>query len=122
MFRVAQESLTNVRKHAGPGVTAAVSLGYTDDGLVIRVTDDGRGAMATGGTGLAGAGLAGAGLAGAELAGAELAGAGHGLAGMRERIELYGGTVRSGPRAGGGYEVVAKLPLSVAAARVGDTT
>ena len=110
VYRVVQESLTNVRKHAGPGVTAAVSLGYADQGLVIRVTDNGRGAAAAGGAGLAAAGLAGA---------------GHGLAGMRERIELYGGTVRSGPRtvkgdgeAGGGYEVVARLPVE--AARVGD--
>jgi signal transduction histidine kinase len=102
VYRVVQESLTNVRKHAGPGVTAAVSLGYADEGLVIRVTDDGRGAAATGGSGLAGTG--------------------HGLAGMRERIELYGGTVRSGPRAGGGYEVVARLPLPVEATRAGDIT
>ena len=46
VYRVVQESLTNIRKHAGPGVTAAVSLGYADEGLVIRVTDDGRGAAA----------------------------------------------------------------------------
>jgi signal transduction histidine kinase len=64
VYRVVQESLTNIRKHAGPGVTAAVSLGYADEGLVIRVTDDGRGAAATGGAGLAGARLAGAGVAG----------------------------------------------------------
>jgi signal transduction histidine kinase len=94
VYRVVQESLTNVRKHAGPGVTAAVNLAYADESLVIRVADDGRGAAAADGRGLAGAG--------------------HGLAGMRERIELYGGTVRSGPRAGGGYEVVARLPLPVA--------
>ena len=95
VYRVVQESLTNVRKHAGPGVTAAVSLGYADEGLVIRVTDDGRGAAAGAGG---------------------LAGAGQGLAGMRERIGLYGGTVRSGPRPGGGYEVVARLPLALEAA------
>ena len=86
VFRVVQESLTNVRKHAGPGVTAAVSLGYAEEGLVIRVTDDGRGAVISD------------------------RGVGHGLAGMRERIELYGGSVRTGSRPGGGYEVVVRLP------------
>jgi signal transduction histidine kinase len=88
VYRVVQESLTNVRKHAGPGVTAAVSLEYRDRELIIGVSDDGRGASAT-------------------------PQGGHGLAGMRERIELYSGTVRSGPRDGGGYEVVASLPLTL---------
>ncbi len=88
VYRMVQESLTNVRKHAGPGATAAVELGYDGDDLVIRVTDDGPGAAAVPGS---------------------PGGAGHGLAGMRERVELYGGMVRSGPRAGGGYEVAARL-------------
>src|SRR5204863_8210338 len=92
MYRVVQESLTNVRKHAGPGATAAVSLGYAGEGLVIRVTDDGRGSAVPGSAGPGGAGPDGD---------------GHGLTGMRERIELYGGSVRIGPRPGGGYEVVA---------------
>jgi signal transduction histidine kinase len=90
VYRVVQESLTNVRKHAGPGATAAVSLGYAGEGLVIRVADDGRGP-----------------------GGAGPDGDGHGLTGMRERIELYGGSVRIGPRPGGGYEVVARLPLAL---------
>ncbi len=87
-FRLVQESLTNVRKHGGPAVMAAVTLRFTDEGLVIRVSDDGRGGAA------------------------ESDGAGHGLAGMRERMELYGGTVDSGPRPGGGYLVTAKLPFT----------
>ncbi len=91
-YRVVQESLTNVRKHAGPGATAVVRLGYDEQALTISVTDDGRGP------------------------GGELAGAGHGLTGMRERVELYGGSVRSGPRPGGGYEVVVRLPLALEAA------
>jgi signal transduction histidine kinase len=99
-YRVVQESLTNIRKHAGPGVTAAVRLSYSGRHLVIRVTDDGRGAAVP------------VGAAPLELAGAK--GPGHGLAGMGERIGLYGGTVRSGPRTGGGYEVVAELPLALA--------
>ncbi len=49
MYRVVQESLTNIRKHAGPSVTAVVSLAYGYQGLVIRVTDDGRGASASDG-------------------------------------------------------------------------
>ena len=97
VYRVVQESLTNVRKHAGPGATAVVSLDYGEDGLLIRVTDDGAGASAVPGLGH------------------PAAGSGHGLAGMRERIELYGGTARSGPRPGGGYEVVARLPVAMEA-------
>jgi signal transduction histidine kinase len=98
VYRVVQESLTNVRKHAGPGATAAVSLGYAGEGLVIRVTDDGRGPPVPDGAVPGGAGPDGD---------------GHGLTGMRERIELYGGSVRIGPRPGGGYEVVARLPLAL---------
>ena len=97
VYRVVQESLTNVRKHAGPGATAVVSLDYGEDDLLIRVTDDGAGASAVPGLGH------------------PAAGSGHGLAGMRERVELYGGTARSGPRAGGGYEVVARLPVAMEA-------
>jgi signal transduction histidine kinase len=103
VYRVVQESLTNVRKHAGPGATAAVSLGYAGEGLVIRVTDDGRGPAVPDSTVPGGAGP---GAAGPD-------GDGHGLTGMRERIELYGGSVRIGPRPGGGYEVVARLPLAL---------
>jgi signal transduction histidine kinase len=87
-YRLVQESLTNVRKHGGAAVMAAVTLRFTDDGLVIRVSDDGRGGAA------------------------ESDGAGHGLAGMRERMELYGGTVDCGPRPGGGYLVTGKLPFT----------
>ena len=95
VYRIVQESLTNTRKHGGPGATAAVSLGYGEDGLLIRVTDDGPGPRRSAGS---------------------PDGAGHGLAGMRERVELYGGMVRSGPRPGGGYEVVARLPVAREAA------
>jgi signal transduction histidine kinase len=97
VYRVVQESLTNVRKHAGPGATAVVSLDYRAEGLLIRVTDDGAGASAVPGP----------------LG--RTPGPGHGLAGMRERVELYGGTARSGPRPGGGYEVVARLPVALEA-------
>jgi signal transduction histidine kinase len=97
VYRVVQESLTNVRRHGGPGVSAAVSIRYSADGVTVSVTDDGRGAAAQ--------------PAPANGAGADSTG--HGLHGMRERAALYGGTVTAGPRAGGGYQVTATLPLTV---------
>jgi signal transduction histidine kinase len=89
VYRVVQESLTNVRRHGGPGVAATVAIRYTADGMTVTVTDDGRGAAA-------------------QPPGNE---PGLGLHGMRERVELYGGTVAAGPRPGGGYQVTATLPL-----------
>jgi len=94
-YRIVQEALTNVRKHAGPGASAEVTLCYAPDELLIRVTDDGRGT----------AGLPRYGT----VPTAEPVG--HGLAGMRERAAMYGGTVQAGPRAGRGFEVTARLPL-----------
>ncbi len=88
-YRVVQESLTNTRKHGGPNASASVTLRYCEDGLMLRVSDNGRGAAAPPDQG------------------------GHGLIGMRERVELYGGTVRAGPRPGGGYQVTATLPFTV---------
>jgi signal transduction histidine kinase len=89
-YRVVQESLTNTRKHGGLAAAAAVTLRYEPDGLLLQVTDDGLGA----------AGAAD--------------GVGHGLTGMRERVEMYGGTVQAGPLPGGGYQVTAWLPDTVA--------
>jgi signal transduction histidine kinase len=94
-YRVVQESLTNTRKHAGLAATAAVALRYGADGLTVQVTDDGLGVVSAEDTG------------------------GHGLAGMRERIAMYGGTVTAGPLASGGFGVTASLPCPPArAARV----
>jgi signal transduction histidine kinase len=90
-YRVVQESLTNTRKHAGLAATAAVTLRYEPDGLFVEVTDDGLGSS------------------GADAGG-------HGLAGMRERIAMYGGTVTAGPLPGGGFGVTARLPCPSAAA------
>jgi signal transduction histidine kinase len=98
VYRVVQESLTNVRRHGGPGVSAAVTIRYTVDGVTVSVTDDGRGAAAR--------------PAPANSTAADSTG--HGLSGMRERVELYGGTVTAGPRSGGGYQVTATLPLTAA--------
>jgi len=98
-YRVLQEALTNVVRHAGRPVRAEVTVRYTPDALEIDVVDDGLGAAAAPGNG-----------------------SGHGLLGMRERVEIYRGTVRSGPRPGGGFEVHAVLPdpsrASAAAAAV----
>jgi signal transduction histidine kinase len=86
-YRIVQESLTNVIRHAGPA-SAAVSLAYHDDELRIDVADTGQGPYA-------------------DKAGT----AGHGLAGMRERAAAVGGTVQAGPRPGGGFLVAARLPI-----------
>ena len=97
-YRVVQESLTNTRKHGGLLAAAAVTLRYEPDGLMVQVTDDGRGDPAPGGGSGQGHGL--------------------GLTGMRERIEMYGGTVRAGPLPSGGYQVEARLPAAELGSRV----
>ena len=85
-YRVVQESLTNARKHGGPGVTATVTLRFCEDALVIIVADDGIATKK------------------------EADGQGHGLIGMRERVELFGGAVTAGPKPGGGFRVTVTLP------------
>ncbi|MGW0808818.1 sensor histidine kinase [Nonomuraea sp. NPDC002799] len=91
VYRIVQEALTNALKHGGPDTHAVVEIDFGGPELVVRVTDDGRGAAAPGSSG------------------------GHGLIGMRERVGLYGGVVRAGPRPGGGFEVLARLPMVKAA-------
>ena len=86
-YRIVQEALTNVLKHAGTA-RAEVSVRCGDDEVLIEVTDDGTGPQAVG-----------------------LADGGHGLAGMRERVALFGGELVAGPRPGGGFAVRARLPL-----------
>ena len=93
-YRIVQESLTNVLKHAGPATRAWVRLHWRADALEIAVLDDGRGAAA--------------GVADAE--GPVPSGTGHGLLGMRERAELHGGRLTAAPRHGGGFGVQALLP------------
>jgi len=95
-YRIVQEALTNVRKHAGPEAAAEVALRYGQDELLVRVTDDGGGA-----------GLPRHGAARTDPADPGR----HGLTGMRERAAMYGGTVQAGPRRRGGFEVTARLPL-----------
>jgi len=87
VYRICQESLTNVLKHAGPAPTATVLLQWAAASLVLEVTDDGRGAAA------------------------ESDGAGQGVLGMRERAAMLGGTLTLGPRPGGGFRVRAEIPI-----------
>ncbi|WP_147449389.1 sensor histidine kinase [Actinomadura pelletieri] len=89
-FRIVQESLTNVTRHAGPGpVTARVHIAYGERDIVVRVDDDGRGVSLL-----------------------DDRPGGSGIRGMRERAAALGGSFEAGPRPGGGFRVRARLPLS----------
>lgn len=88
-YRIVQESLTNVLKHAGPASRAWVRLQWRPDALELSVLDDGRGASA---------------------AMVDSDGDGQGLRGMRERAQLHRGRLEAGPRHGGGFGVHAALP------------
>jgi signal transduction histidine kinase len=94
-FRIVQEALTNVVRHAGGDARATVRLGYAPAELVVQVDDDGLGAgPAAGGSGhstTAGEGV------------------GRGIPGMRERAHALGGTFTAGPRPGRGFRVRARL-------------
>jgi signal transduction histidine kinase len=86
-YRVVQEALTNVLRHAGPTRTL-VRVSWEDDEVVVQVADRGRGtAQAT-------------------------SAGGRGLPGMRARVEAAGGSLTAGPHDGGGFQVVARLPLT----------
>jgi signal transduction histidine kinase len=86
-YRIVQEALTNVTRHAG-GAAATVRVSYAPAELMVEVGDDGRGAGPAPGVGT-----------------------GSGLVGMAERAAALGGTVDAGPRPGGGFTVRARLPL-----------
>ncbi len=90
VYRVVQESLTNVLKHAGPQARARVVLACTADAVEVEVADDGGG-------------VAGAGAAAPD-------GQGHGLRGMAERVSLHDGELSAGPGAAGGFVVRARVP------------
>jgi signal transduction histidine kinase len=96
-YRLIQEALTNVRKHA-PAAHARVRLAYQIDRLRIDVTNDG--------------GPSGAAAATARNA----SDPGHGLIGMRERVQVYGGRMQTGVMPGGGFQVEVTLPIAVEAA------
>ncbi|MFF8573187.1 sensor histidine kinase [Streptomyces sp. NPDC015408] len=104
VYRVVQEALTNVLKHA-PGADATVELAYRTGEVTVTVTDDGRTAGPR---------------EGADSDTIAERG-GHGLIGMRERAKLYGGTIVVGPRGEGGFGVLLTLPTPLGTARRGDT-
>jgi len=83
-YRVIQEALTNALKYAGPA-RAWVTVRWREDEIEVEIANDGRSEAAGDGTG-------------------------HGLVGLRERVALVGGAIDSGPRAGGGFVVTARLP------------
>ena len=139
-YRIVQESLTNVSRHAGTG-KARVRLRYDDRELGLEVDDDGsgggggggggsgrdsgggdsggRGGADSGGGGRGGADSGGGGRGGGGRGGADsgragagaAAGGGNGIVGMRERAAALGGELRAGPRAEGGFRVSARLPF-----------
>jgi signal transduction histidine kinase len=86
-FRIVQEALTNVHRHAGAS-TATVHVTYGEHDLTVQVDDDGRGTSSSGASG-----------------------GGAGISGMRERAVALGGELEAGPRGGGGFRVLARLPL-----------
>ncbi|WP_440099211.1 sensor histidine kinase [Streptosporangium sp. H16] len=89
-YRLVQEALTNSLRHAGPQARAWVTVRHEPGELAVQVEDDGLGPAARD---------------------ADEEVTGHGLAGIRERVALYGGLLRIGPRDGGGFEVNARFPL-----------
>jgi signal transduction histidine kinase len=88
-YRIVQEALTNVSRHAGPAC-ASVHLHYASDALAVQVDDDGAGVGASTPLRSAGPGL--------------------GLIGMRERVTALGGRLHAAPQDGGGFRVRAELP------------
>jgi signal transduction histidine kinase len=87
-YRIIQEALTNILKHAGPEATASVRLMFDPTSVELEVIDDGTGTI-----------------------GSVASGARRGLIGMRERVELFGGRFSAGPMDGRGFRVFARLPL-----------
>ena len=109
-YRIVQEALTNVVKHARTS-SCRVLIGYGQDELILEVTDNGAGLPVMAG---AGASQHGSGMAladGAVLPAVSIGGSGHGIIGMRERVSLLGGEFSAGPLPGYGFQVSAHIPL-----------
>ncbi|HZI45418.1 MAG TPA: sensor histidine kinase, partial [Ilumatobacter sp.] len=97
-YRIVQEALTNVIKHAGKPTRVDVTVRYSPYALTVEVVDDGRGVAAQSRNG-----------------DAAFDGSGHGVIGMRERVDVWGGELTVGPAPGGGYRVRAQLPYGESA-------
>jgi signal transduction histidine kinase len=89
VYRIVQEALTNVVRHAGPGAHAHVLLAGADKSVIVEVTNDQLGSVSGAAQGLT---------------------SGYGLAGLKERVKLMGGEIWTGPLAEGGYRVRVSLP------------
>jgi signal transduction histidine kinase len=130
-YRIVQEALTNVVKHARTS-SCKVLIGYGHDELVLEVTDNGAGLPAMAGAGIShhghtlavaggfandtGPGTGGLALLAVNAApgwnaSGEIGGSGHGIIGMRERVSLLGGEFSAGPMPGYGFRVSAHIPL-----------
>jgi signal transduction histidine kinase len=89
VYRIAQEALTNVLRHAGPSAAVRLRLAYQAGSVQVEVEDDGGGKLATEASDHGG----------------------HGLVGMRERVAVHGGRFSAGPRLGGGWRIIAEVPF-----------
>jgi signal transduction histidine kinase len=94
-YRVVQEALVNASRHAGPGTHVVVSLAVDDDQLQVTVVDDGLGTSVS-----------------------SLPSSGFGIVGMRERVNVHGGSLSAGPGTHGGWKVFATFPFATATAGV----
>ena len=94
-YRIVQEALTNTMRHAGPGAAASVCVDFSDSGLLLDISDNGHPERTRG----------------SSEADPDSDRAGHGLAGMRARVAMLGGTLSAGTDPGGGFRVRARLPV-----------
>ncbi len=90
VYRIVQEALTNVLRHAGPAASVRLLVGYRPGAVTVEVDDDGAGRLS-------------------HVPGEPTRPGGHGLVGMRERVAVHGGSFRAGPKLGGGWRVTAEV-------------
>jgi signal transduction histidine kinase len=111
VYRIVQEALTNVLRHAGPAASVRLLVGYRPGAVTVEVDDDGAGRLSQASTW---AGLDGQRSPAAP--GQLTQPGGHGLVGMRERVAVHGGSFSAGPKLGGGWRVTAEVRYERAAA------